>query len=343
MKSKVSYTCSSCTGQEDEHCEACDQWSMAVSSWSHCHCRMLEEDKNLFKLEESLKKKCAEMQDFWSNTFEKVIDEFMQPCDEGVIAKLRHFQTHCPKVDDFVKICVKKLSWTEEYALEKILPLISRWQVRNATSKIIKPLQIVKPRTLAGTPSFSLKWEWIDLKPELAPENFESCEPAIYLTEFCPELIQEFEEKKKKPKKLTRKKVPKATEEKSQKITAFFKENKQPSKPKNAQVQKLQRAEIQAENLSILTDEEENLPDNLSFLIDDILSHKLKRNLSIEQPKQVLMTSTPVNREPSCKKLITPSKVSFPSEILQTETESKNEEDFEDSFDRMCNVKSKHF
>ena len=64
--------------------------------------------------------------------------------------------------------------------------------------------------------------------------------------------------------------------------------------------------------------EDEQLPDNLSLLVEDILSHRFKRNLSIEQPPKEIVTSTPVMKGPRTKKLITPSKVlNYPKPKLQ--------------------------
>ena len=80
----------------------------------------------MLKLEENIKKKCKELPDFWNDTFENVINEFMKPSARGVVEKVRHFQVNCPKLDDFVNICVKKMAWTEEYAVEKFLPIITR-------------------------------------------------------------------------------------------------------------------------------------------------------------------------------------------------------------------------
>ena len=121
---KMSYNCATC--DKTEHCDECNQWCMAVKSWTHCHCQMLKENIVMVKLEENLKKKCKELSNFWHDTFENVIDEFTKPSSDGVVDKVRHFQMNCPKLDDFVNICVKKMAWTEEYAVEKLLPLITR-------------------------------------------------------------------------------------------------------------------------------------------------------------------------------------------------------------------------
>ena len=73
-----------------------------------------------------------------------------------------------------------------------------------------------------------------------------------------------------------------------------------------------------AHNNTSLMSEDEQLPDNLSLLVEDILSHRFKRNLSIEQPPKEIVTSTPVMKGPRTKKLITPSKVfNYPKPNLQ--------------------------
>lgn len=73
-----------------------------------------------------------------------------------------------------------------------------------------------------------------------------------------------------------------------------------------------------AHNNTSLMSEDEQLPDNLSLLVEDILSHRFKRNLSIEQPPNEIVTSTPVMKGPRTKKLITPSKVfNYPKPNLQ--------------------------
>lgn len=318
-KSKISYACLTCDG-DSNHCDGCEQWSFAVESWAHCHCQLLSDNKVVLKLEESLKKKCAELGEFWNETFEKVLDEFTKTCKKSVIDNVRHFQMNCPNVDDFIKICVKKMAWTEEYATEKILPLISRWQVRNSSEKVVEPVAVVKKRTVSGTPSFNVSWTWVGSKPSLAPDTFETCEPAIYLTEFCPQLVEEFESKKKKPK-VTKKKPKEASA--SQKITNFFKEGK---KSKNKAVERIKEQEASPE-----MSEDEQLPDNLSFLIEDVLSHKMKRNLSLDK-ENVMVTSTPRGGPCPLKKANQTEKL-IPPKIVCLE------ESLEDSFDRMCNVK----
>ena len=325
----IHYQCSKCVG--DNHCDACDEWSFAVNSWSQCHCQLLEETKNLLKLEESLKKKCADLDsDFWNNTFEKVLAEFWQSCNSTVLDRVRHFQVCCPNIDTFVGLATKKLAWTEEYALEKILPVISRWQVQSGGSgskRVISPLEILKQRTISGTACFVVAWEWkTNSRPELAPEKFETTEPNVYLENFCPTLIEAFlASKKKKSKSKTTKKKPlveKQPTKPQQPITQFFKEKKEVKQKASKPVE-------------ILEEEEENLPENLSFLIDDVLSYKMKRNLSLVETKNEMVTSTPVSRNPH-KRLDV-------KKTPKVSTANIVNESLEDSFDRMCNVDEKRY
>ena len=79
----------------------------------------------------------------------------------------------------------------------------------------------------------------------------------------------------------------------------------------------------------------EYLPNDFSFLVDDIMSQRFKRNLSTSQlASNEILTSTPVsnNRGPR-KKLITPSKI---TEFIPKYENSEDVSELEDSFDRMC-------
>lgn len=335
---KSSFLCIDCDEAAGLHCTSCDEWSLAVKSWSHCHCSMLTKDKILLKHEETIKKKCAELgqeTDFWEDVFEKVISEFLTSCSKK-FDHLRLYNFACPDITKFVPLCVKKLAWTEEYCIEKVLPLISRWQIQTKCREtVIIPESIVKQRTVSGIPSLVVRWRWNGATPEQAPETFETCEPRIFLQDVCSDAIEKFDEAKKKPAKAktTRKKVVKSKEDKENEaqkpITQFFTQKKN-SMPTKGAIPKRLIAEAAALNASTTSDEEA-LPDNLSFLIDDLLSYNLKRNLSISQPKDdEQLTSTPVNKGPR-KKVFTPSRVTVFPDCQQVD-----EVEEEDSFDRMC-------
>lgn len=360
--------CLQCDEAIDQHCQECKQWSCAVRTKDTCHCSMMMQDKLLVKLEEGIKKKCAAFtnDDFWTSTFDKVLAEFFVHQDIDAV-KIRSPAVKCPSVDDFVRLSVKKLAWTEEYAVEKILHILSRWQVINYGNKnnILEAIRVVKKRVVSGTPSFDVEWKWIGPDSTHVPKTFQTCEPAIYLNKFCQSLIESFEASKKKPAKktttkTTRKKVtpsviapaPPPTPSKQPLIGQFFSQKKDSGAvPKKKSLAKKVDAKID-ETIDD-SDAENQLPDNLSFLIDDILSHNFKRNLSLckqDEPDDVMTTSTPNNKGPR-KKKITPSKVSsmfkFQHKYLPVVSSldtTKEEpiaaaaaaEDIEDSFDRMC-------
>lgn len=49
--------------------------------------------------------------------------------------KQKRSTTGRPNFDQCVELLVKKLAWTEEYAMEKMLPVITRWQVQAMSGK----------------------------------------------------------------------------------------------------------------------------------------------------------------------------------------------------------------
>lgn len=342
-KANAQYQCYTCNGNDGlNHCQECDEWSLAVNSWSSscCHCQLLASQKNLFKLEESLKRKCAEVDfgSFWNKKFGQILEEFLQSKCKAQLpaAATNDLQVKCPNVDGFIALAVKKLAWTEDYALEKILPLLSRWHVQNKSNcqSVIRPREILKQRIISGTASFVVRWEWIDSRPTLAPEKFETTEPTVYLEKFCPALIETFlEAKKSKTKSKGTKKSKKATTDLQKPITQFFREQKVRQRLPSPKLPKEKVEELSKDK----QEEEEDLPDNLSFLIDDILSHKMKRNLSLVEPSEVL-TSTPVNHGPRKKRYDGETKKTIKN-VLEDDHDDEDDEDLQDSFDKMCNVR----
>jgi len=276
--------------------------------------------------------------------------------DESCKIKKIDLKICSPQVNCIVDICISKLSWTQEYALEKALPIISRWQVNNPETRLINPIKILKKRTIQGNLAFVVEWMWCIDKPNLAPEQFQTCEPAIFLANICQDLLDEFEESKKKkpPKKVTTKKVSNKQSQKSSKvvpviekdqkpITQFFQHKKEINMAKILIQKKNSKTDITKSNPNFndttLDTTDEYLPNDFSFLVDDIIGQQLKRNLSIsDQPEDSnneILTSTPVrNNSGPCKKLITPSKIT--EFIPKYEENAEDIPEEEDSFDRMC-------
>ena len=153
----------------------------------------------------------------------------------------------------FVPLAVKKLAWTEEYALEKILPIICRTQLSlivehqldepiekerfiERNRYLFNPVRLTKQRIIAGIPSFNVEWNRrTSLGSKHAelftiPERYESCEPEFLLLKTYPKLVESFyDEKLTKTKKQKTKpaKNSKRVKETAQKpITEFFSEAK---------------------------------------------------------------------------------------------------------------------
>ena len=342
---KTFYKCLTCHRNSSNHCGICDDWSLAVESWSHCHCSMLMENKNLLKVEEEkIKRKCAELNDleFWTTTFDKIIQEFVADDNESCKIKITDLRLCSPQVNCIVDICVSKLCWTQEYALDKALPIISRWQVNNPETRLINPVRILKKRIIQGNLAFVVEWMWGIDKPNLAPEQFQTCEPAVFLAKICQNLLDEFEESKKKPKKVAKKvnqprssKVVPVIEKDQKPITQFFQQRKEVNVAKRL-IQK-KKSNVGKSKLTddTLDTTNEYLPNDFSFLVDDIMSQRYKRNLSISQPaSNEILTSTPVsNNSGPRKKLFTPSKI---TEFIPKYENSEDVSELEDSFDRMC-------
>ena len=60
-------------------------------------------------------------------------------------------------------LAAQKLAWTTDYAVEKFLPLLSRWHLLHDQSGSTLNLEcIIKKRILRGVPSYEVKWTDFD-------------------------------------------------------------------------------------------------------------------------------------------------------------------------------------
>lgn len=86
----------------------------------------------------------------------------------------------------------RKLAWTADYAIDKFLPLMSRWHLLHDEIGSVLSLDcIVKKRTLRGVPSYEVRW---------ATFGQNTIEPMSYLKLKYEKEIDEFEAAKKKNK-----------------------------------------------------------------------------------------------------------------------------------------------
>ena len=129
----------------------------------------------------------------------------------------KRLEIHCPKVPQFVAMAVTKLGWTEEYAIEKIIPVLTRWQIacpHDSAPPLLEVVKVVKKRVVAGVPSLALEWRPLseDLV-RLLPPSIESTEPHVLVQRHAPKMTADFEESKKK-KTTTRKRTAAAAKSK---------------------------------------------------------------------------------------------------------------------------------
>lgn len=94
----------------------------------------------------------------------------------------------------FLQLLVeRKFGWNADYAIEKFLPLLSRWHLlHDERGDILKLDHIVKKRTLRSILSYEVKWKDFD-QPTV--------EPVSYLKIKYDDFIIDFEEKKKSKSK----------------------------------------------------------------------------------------------------------------------------------------------
>lgn len=375
-KTAASFICDECLGSETyAHCDICSIWSLKVCSSStttkSCHCLLLSEHPDLAKLEESVKKKCLAMSpSFWVDDFAKIVDEFYTKEEVKMDTEI-WFQ--CPNVDSFVDLASRQLAWTREYALEKVLPVLARWQVVTKSGRrVLNPSTILKKRVVGGTPCFSIRWQSDSNHHhiKMLPDTFDSVEPAVYVSETFPDLVAQYEATC--AKKTLKKAKKHGVKKQEQKITQFFKENKEEKLGKGDNWEKLgngnnleklgkgdnleklgkrdnlkkQGKENNLENLGkgnnlekpVKENKEEEeqdsvCPEDLSAIIDDILSMKMERVLCTKEEEEEVKTSTPrVDKQQSVFRMYN---VDSPVHKKQDSVVQEDEED-EDSFDRMC-------
>lgn len=123
----------------------------------------------------------------------------------------------------FQQFAVKFLTWDEVYAFEKILPILTRWQVsnpqiiRNNPKNILTPDRIKKARTPKGVPSYEIIWSdpkeyFRSVIPEdkLVTQDLEklwsTIEPQGLVEQTYPDLVEVFVQSKTKPKKVAKRK-----------------------------------------------------------------------------------------------------------------------------------------
>jgi len=118
-----------------------------AQSGEACHC---EWHKNETRYEEiTIRNKVTQVEGLKQDIVD-IFDEFRNEIHlEQRGSSIQSWQM--PSVSNFVDIATRKLKWEISYAVEKILPLLSRWVIINgkqchAEDLPIQPLRVVKKR-----------------------------------------------------------------------------------------------------------------------------------------------------------------------------------------------------
>ncbi len=248
--------------------------------------------------------------DWWNTTYPKVVAEFLE--EEDCLLPDSQQLKHCqgigrPDVPACLSILVRKLAWTEEYAVQKMIPLVALWQARSDADReeeeeaqgdtLLCPLRIVKRRTCGGVASLQVEWETarVEVADEMAagealelPGAFEAVVPADVVERAYPEMFAQFMESLKKPKKKSvaaRKKKPKETDERPAatqgQITDFFTQRR---KSLSGRDRSPEGSRLKKEEVEVGDEEPEDDDDNgdnskeLSLLVDQILGGRKREN-----------------------------------------------------------------
>lgn len=157
----------------------------------------------------------------------------------------------------------RHVAWETEYAYAKILPLVTRWQVRHLAEipderrlsipGLLIPERIKKPRNIKSVASYEIVWKdekglfegmtltsisdkENDFDDPQKPAELATLEPQHLFQKCYPLLVEEFENaklaKKKKPVKPRAKKVKAVAEELGEKKEEKKKAQRRPRKPK---------------------------------------------------------------------------------------------------------------
>uniref|UniRef100_A0A1B0CN71 Putative flap endonuclease gen n=1 Tax=Lutzomyia longipalpis TaxID=7200 RepID=A0A1B0CN71_LUTLO len=153
---------------------------------------------------------------------QEIIDEFLQSIETP---RELNLSWKSPNVVRFVRMMVKNLQWEELYAFQKILPLVTRWQLIHGYDEVVLPREIRKKRTLKGVSSFEVVWKegspffeglipdeqitaFLTDNPSGIDSLWTTIEPAVLLEATHGNLVQEFLDSRPQKKKTRKKRKP---------------------------------------------------------------------------------------------------------------------------------------
>ncbi|XP_046297263.1 flap endonuclease GEN homolog 1 isoform X5 [Marmota monax] len=138
--------------KSDRYCEPHDYEYSCPCEW-----HQTEHDRQLNGVENIIKRKACSCEGF---PFHEVIQEFLVNKDK--LMKVIRYQR--PDLLLFQRFTLEKMEWPNPYACEKLLVLLTRYDMKERklgrrNSKQLQPIRIVKPRIRNGVHCFQVEWE----------------------------------------------------------------------------------------------------------------------------------------------------------------------------------------
>lgn len=155
--------------------------------------RSMKSFEFLTPVEANVRNKALSLPEF---PYEEIIKEFLVPKDKLPTKDLHWKQ---PNIKKFQEITAEKLEWTQEYALKKIIPLVTKWTMLEIVGVIpsrhhdehIIPEKILRTRIKQGIPCFEVKWKPSDTTDE-NDENYMSIEEQEIFRKCYPYIVEKF-------------------------------------------------------------------------------------------------------------------------------------------------------
>ncbi|XP_059104256.1 flap endonuclease GEN homolog 1 [Peromyscus eremicus] len=141
--------------KSDRYCEPHDYEYRCPCEW-----HQTDHNRQLSEVENSIKRKACSCKGF---PFHEVIQEFLLNKDK----MLKPIRYQRPDLLLFQRFTIQKMEWPNHYACEKLLMLLTRYDMTERklgrkNSSQLQPIRIVKPRIRNGVRCLEIEWE----KPE---------------------------------------------------------------------------------------------------------------------------------------------------------------------------------
>ncbi|XP_062573963.1 flap endonuclease GEN homolog 1-like [Saccostrea cucullata] len=145
------------------------------------------------KVEVFIKRKAAQVPDFPQK---EVVQEFLQDMKKCATSVSRWSR---PSMADLQVFCVNKLEWPLEYTLEKVLPLITLWDMtdisknNSPTGRHLVPQRIVKCRIRQGVNCYEVLWNKPAGDSVCSEDLYKTIEEQTLFRRSYPQVVTDFE------------------------------------------------------------------------------------------------------------------------------------------------------